>query len=77
MNRIMRGVIHGRTIQLDHDIGLEDGQTVEVVVRTKSLPGTSQTAAGMMAPFWSDEDDRIMQEIYRDRLVDDRRELPD
>jgi len=48
---------------------------VEVVLRSKSLPdpppgwrpGETKTAAGMMAEHWTEEDDRIMEEIYQAR----------
>ena len=39
MNRVMRGVVHGRTIELEGDPGIADGRKVEVVLRLKQLPG--------------------------------------
>lgn len=84
MTKVLRGVVHGRTIELDAETGLEDGRAVEVVLRAKDLPGPppgwkhggTETAAGMMALDWTDEDDRVFEEIYRDRKKDLRRELP-
>lgn len=82
MKRIIQGVVHGRTIELNNDPGIDDGRTVEVVLLPKErpapppgwTPGCTQTAAGMMADYWSEEDDRILEEIYQDRRRDSRRE---
>ncbi|HEV3259987.1 MAG TPA: hypothetical protein VG013_24175 [Gemmataceae bacterium] len=38
MTKTLRGVIHGRTIQLDEDLGVAEGEEVEVQV--KVLPKT-------------------------------------
>ena len=82
MNKTMRGTVHGRTIQLDDDPGIEDGRQVEIVLRVRQLPGpppcwnpeSTGTAAGMMSEHWSEEDDRILEQIYQDRKRDHRRE---
>lgn len=82
MQKVMRGTIHGRTIELEDDPQLADGITVEIVLRIKELPGpppgwkpgTRETAAGMMAGHWTEADDRILQEISQDRQRDRRRE---
>ena len=84
MNRVLRGVVHGRTVALDTETGLKDGRTVEIVLRAKELPGPppgwepdgKETAAGMMASDWTDEDDRLLDQIYQDRKKNTRRELP-
>jgi hypothetical protein len=73
--KILRGVVHGRTIELEAEPGIEDGRRVEVIVRSKALPGpppgwrpgSTETAAGMMAEHWTEEDNRILEEIERDR----------
>jgi hypothetical protein len=83
MTKLLRGVVKGRTIELEGDTGLEDGRKVEVIVKAKELPGpppgwrpgSSETAAGTMASLWTDEDDRILEEIYKDRRKDSRREV--
>ena len=82
MNKVMLGVVRGRTIELENGPGIEDGKTVEIVLRLKQppgpppgwKPGCTETAAGMMADCWSEEDDRILEEIYQDRQRDSRRE---
>ncbi|MEX2118685.1 MAG: hypothetical protein WD847_03670 [Pirellulales bacterium] len=83
MNKVMQGVIHGRTIELESDPGIEEGRKVEVIVRVRQLPGpppgwkpgSTQTAAGMMADHWTEEDDAIIERIRQDRKLDTRREM--
>jgi hypothetical protein len=85
MVKILRGIVHGRTIELEGDPGIEDGRMVEVIVRSKALPGPppgwrpggTETAAGMMAEFWTEEDDRILEEIQRERHQPSTREIPE
>lgn len=56
-----------------------------VRVRPKPLPGPppgwrpggSESAAGLMAKHWTEEDDRILEEIERDRHRPSTRELPE
>ncbi len=50
MSDQIEGTVHGKTVELSRDPGLEDGQRVEVVlvpVGSKSVAGVS--AAGMLA----------------------------
>ena len=85
MVKILRGVVHGRTIELETEPGIEDGRRVEVIVRSKTLPGpppgwrpgSTETAAGMMAKHWTEEDDRILDQIERDRHLPSTREIPE
>jgi hypothetical protein len=75
MVKILRGVIHGRMIELEETIDIEDGRMVEIIIRSKKLPGPppgwrsgiTETAAGLLAEHWTEEDDRILEEIERDR----------
>ncbi|HWE37756.1 MAG TPA: hypothetical protein VG406_14405 [Isosphaeraceae bacterium] len=84
MVKILRGVIRGRTIELEAEPGIEDGRRVEVVVRSKTPPGPpplwrpggTETAAGMMAGHWTEDDDRILDEIERERHRPSTREVP-
>ena len=80
MTRTAYGVVHGRTIELDKDLGVSDGQKVEVTIRSispKQAWGEGlKRCAGALAGEWSEEDDRILEEIYRDRKCDSRREIP-
>lgn len=85
MTKVLRGVIHGKTIELESEPGLEDGRKVEVTLRAKELPGpppgwqpgSRETAAGMMASRWTEEDDRILAAIHQERQKDTRREVPE
>jgi hypothetical protein len=76
MEIVMDGIVHGKTIVLESDPGLEDGKRVKLVLRLpttvlgpppKWTPGCTVTAGGMMADDWTEEDDRILEEIYQDR----------
>ena len=85
MVKIVKGVVHGRTIELEHDLGFEDGKTVEIIVRSRTLPGpppgwapgVTETAAGMLAEVWTEEDDQILDEIQRERHRPSTREVPE
>jgi hypothetical protein len=85
MNQVLQGVIRGRTIELEANPGIEDGRQVEVVLRTKQLPGPPpgwkpdcrETAAGMLANVWTDEDDQLFTEIHQERKREGRPEIPE
>jgi hypothetical protein len=74
------GRIHGRTIELDADLGLADGQEVEVRVqplsRAEQWGEGLRRCAGALAQEWSEEDDRILDAIQQERKRDTRREIP-
>jgi hypothetical protein len=79
----LEGVAHGRSIELRGDSGIEEGREVEVFVQTRGLPGPppdwrpdgTESAAGRLADSWTDDDDRILQEIYEERQRSSGREL--
>ena len=81
MSEVIFGVVYGKTILLKDDPGIRQGQEVEVIVRVRSAtssgPGPSlegiQSAAGLMADY-TERDDEILEEIYRDRQSDLRGE---
>ncbi len=102
MTKVLRGIVHGKVIEVTEDLGLLDGQAVELIVtalaasgtiiegpdskrKPKRLPGPppgwrpggTETAAGMMAEHWTEEDDRILEAIERDRHRPSTRELPE
>ena len=77
--KTIHGVIRGRTIELAEGVGLPDGQ--EVSVQVTPLPSWSEPGragfircAGILAGKWTDEDDRILDEIHQDRKRDNRRD---
>jgi hypothetical protein len=62
-----RGVVHGRSIELDRETGLAEGATVSVTVKvpTGSIESLRQAFGG-----WSDDPegvDRFVEEVRRDR----------
>jgi len=79
MVKTVHGIVHGKTIELDEDLGVAEGQEVEV--RVKIIPATRQwgeglqRCAGALVHEWTDEDDRILEEIHEDRRRDTRKEL--
>ena len=82
MNIAMQGVIHGKTVELEDAPGLDDGRIVHVILST-DLPirpeggdasDPYQSAAGMMADY-TEDDDAVLEEIYRDRKRDTRGDL--
>ena len=79
MARTMHGKVHGRTIELDEDPGVPDGQQVEVritIIRPKEQWGEGlRRCAGALAddPEW----DAIMEQIYRERKLERRPQFPE
>ena len=80
MTRVLHGVVHGQTIELKEDLGLAEGQVVELTIRTIAPPTGRQPGEGFLRtegaladdPYW----DEIMERIYRERKSDSRKELP-
>ena len=82
MTKSIHGVVRGnKTIELTEEIGIADGQEVELQVKitspAKNLGEGLLRCAGALANEWSEEDDRILEEIYQDRKRDNRREIPE
>ncbi|HVA46511.1 MAG TPA: hypothetical protein VNH11_09065 [Pirellulales bacterium] len=81
MIKPLHGIVRGKTIELTDELGVADGQ--EVVVQVKVVAPTKKwgegilRSAGAMAPYWTEEDDRILDEIYQDRTRSSRREIPE
>jgi len=101
MTKVLRGVVHGKTIEVTGDIAMWDGQAVDLIVTPanprelpaeetagpttlKQLPGPppgwrpggTATAAGMLAEEWTEEDDRLLEQIHAERKSVKWRELP-
>jgi len=78
MIKLIHGRVRGRTIELSEDLGLQDGQEVKVQV-TPVAGGTNpvdgfRRSARALAKEWTEEDDRILEEIHQDRKRETRRE---
>ena len=67
MDKTLHGVIHGKTVELFGDPGMDDGQKVEVIVRPARENGDwgdgLRRCAGALADSWTEEDDRILDQI--------------
>jgi len=81
MTKTIHGRVHGKTIELDEDLGVAEGQEVEVQVKvvpsTKTWGEGLRRCAGALANEWTEEDDRILNEIYQERKRDNRKEIPE
>ncbi|HEX3872372.1 MAG TPA: hypothetical protein VHV77_18130 [Pirellulales bacterium] len=77
MTKTFHGKVHGKTIELDEEPGVAEGQEVEVQVKVvanaRHTPGEGlRRSAGAMANEWTEEDDRILEAIHQDRTRDTR-----
>lgn len=78
MSRIVHGIVRGKTIALEEDLGLAEGQTVGLTVRAVAPCANRQSGQGFLRtegaladdPHW----DAIMEGIYRERKRDRRRD---
>jgi hypothetical protein len=81
MTQVLTGTVHGNTIVLDSPLAVPDGHVVEVVVRERTAHAKPQagqeSADDSQAFWWTDEDDRILEEIYQSRKRSTRREIPE
>jgi hypothetical protein len=102
MTKVLRGIVRGKTIEVTEDLGMSDGQAVDLLVTpsgslepplqgsgslasAKKLPGPPpgwkpggiSSAAGLLAEEWTDEDDRILEQIQAERKAAKWRELPE
>jgi hypothetical protein len=76
MTKTVHGKVHGKTIQLDEDLGVPDGQEVEIQVRIES---TRKWGEGIRASAggWANypEMDAIMDEIHQSRKLERRPQM--
>ena len=79
MAKTLRGKVCGKTIELDEDPGMVDGQRVEITIKTmqakKPWGEGLRCCAGALADEWTEEDDQILAQIYLDRKRDTRKEI--
>ena len=77
MTKTLHGKVHGKTIELDEDLGVVDGQEVEVQVRIVQPPrkwgeGILRTAGALADdPYW----DAIMEEVHQARKIERRPQM--
>jgi len=79
MSRIIQGVVHGNAIEFSEELGLADGDQVKLTIEPiPHVDGSSVWGAGLrrcaggLADSWTEEDDRILEEIYQERTRDTR-----
>lgn len=71
---VLTGIIHGKTLELDHDTGFPDGERVSVVIQPQPQPKLPP-GEGLLRAFggWSDDPegvDRFIEEVRRLRDLD-------
>ena len=77
MTKTIHGKVHGKTIELDEDLGVAEGQEVEVQVTMiqpvrKWGEGILRTAGALADdPYW----DAIMEEVHRARKIERRPQM--
>ena len=72
---VMRGVVHGKTIELEEEPGLPDGQPVTVTVKPVSPQGRLAAGEGIRqsAGAWADAGDEVdawLEEMRRSRQLE-------
>jgi len=75
---VVNGIIHGKTVELERDTGLPDGQRVSVVIQPSQ--SEQNRGPGGLRGFgaWADDPawvDRFDEETRRQRDVQSQREL--
>ncbi len=81
MTKTIHGKVHGKIIELAEELGVPEGQEVEITVRmVPSIKATRRgegflLTEGALAddPYW----DAIMEEVHQERKSDSRREQPE
>lgn len=77
MSKTLHGKVRGKTIELDEDLGVAEGQEVEVQV--KIVQPTQRWGEGILrsAGGWADypEMDAVMEKIHQDRKLERRRQM--
>jgi hypothetical protein len=79
MIKTLHGKVHGRTIELEEDLGVAEGQDVEVQVRVIPKPAR-QPGEGFLRTEGALADDQewdgIMEQIYQERKLERRSQVP-
>lgn len=79
MTKTLHGKVHGRTIELDEDPGVAEGQEVEV--QMKVVPPAQKWGDGIRrsAGGWASypEMDAIMEKIQKERNLERRPQMED
>lgn len=74
---VFRGIVHGKTIELDQELGLPEGQSVQVTVQP--MPTATPTGEGLQRAFggWSEDAEELddFLEWNRNQRKQGRREI--
>jgi hypothetical protein len=72
MNKALHGKVHGRTIQLDEDPGVAEGQEVEVQMTVVEPKGTWGDGIRNSAGGWADhpELDAVLERVQHERKLE-------
>ncbi|HVC97951.1 MAG TPA: hypothetical protein VND64_30045 [Pirellulales bacterium] len=80
MTKTLHGTVHGKTIELDEDLGVAEGQKVEIHVRVIP-PSPRKPGEGFLrtegALAGDTEWDAIMDEIHHARKLERRSQILD
>lgn len=72
MERVIHGIVHGKTIELREELGVADGQAVELLLRV--VPPATRWGEGIResAGGWANypEMDDIMEQIQQHRKLE-------
>ena len=82
MVKIAKGIVHGKTIELEQETGVQDGQKVEVIIRPIAAyskneswgEGLRRSAGALEGIPGLDQD---MEQILRERKSAKFREIPE
>jgi len=81
VNKFLHGIVHGKTIELEEDSGLADGQEVEIEVTLIPTSVIHRSGEGLLrtegALVDDEEWDAIMAEIYAARKLEGRLKVGD
>ncbi len=81
MTKTVHGVVHGDTIKLDEELGIAEGQAVEITVRAVVPAQSRNPGDGFLrtegALANDSEWDAIMDEIHQARKREHRADIPE
>ena len=79
MNKTVHGTVHGRTIELHEELGIAEGQEVEILV--KLIPGRQVWGEGIVRSAGGlvehGDLDSILEQIHRERQDERRAQVVD
>ncbi len=78
---LMRGVVHGSSIQLSRNPGIPDGQEVVIALHPANKGDLPQQGEGLRQAFgaWSEDGEQLdsfIEQVYRDRDDQRREKIP-